>query len=324
MKVSVAIPVRNGSATIQATLDSVLRQTVAPDEILVMDDGSTDNTASLASLYEPRVTVFKQENQGVAGARNVLIKKAQGDLIAFLDADDIWHPSYLEVQRRLFADYPAAVALFTGHVNFDGYGTYLWESSPLDISSNVEVIDPLNFSRRYNETTGPFASMSYCCIPKRVLGKVGSEPFSVKVSGADDYYLFNILPLLGSVVYASAPLVAYRVTSEAQSANRLRGLAWSVGAFELLQTRYRELAETELSKAFGMAFASKRRQYAKLLMGAGKTLEAREQLWRSLGHSRNPESLAKSVGFLFLTYMPAQLQPTWPSSRRQIDSAQTP
>jgi glycosyltransferase involved in cell wall biosynthesis len=317
MKISVVIPTYNSETFIRTTLDSVLRQTVEPDEILVLDDGSIDNTVSLLNSYKPRIDVFQQRNKGVADARNSLCAKAQGDLIAFLDHDDIWHPSYLEMQSRLYRKYPQAVAFFTGHVDFYGYGSYNWSSSPPKNLTNIELMSPLSFIKRYNKTTGHFASMSYCCIPKRALIEIGPEPFCVTVSGADDYCLFNVLPLFGSIIYASVTLVAYRITNEAQSENLLKSLALSLNALELLEGRYKKLAEVELCKAFKLAFASRRRQYAKILMGATKTLEARRQLLYSLQKTCNASSLAKSLALLFLTYMPVQFQPKWPSGYRE-------
>jgi glycosyltransferase involved in cell wall biosynthesis len=124
MKVSVVIPTYNSAATIQATLDSVLRQTVSPEEILVLDDGSTDNTFSLLNSYKPRITVFQERHKGASSAYNALCERASGDHVAFLEHDDIWHPNYLEVQLKLFKDYPNGVAFRVGHVNFYGYGNH--------------------------------------------------------------------------------------------------------------------------------------------------------------------------------------------------------
>ena len=112
-------------------------------------------------------------------------------------------------------------------------------------------------------------------------------------------------------------LVAYRFTKNAQSTNKLRDLGLWVKVFQLLEDRFRNLPDLELSKAFEAAFAAKRRQYAKRLMGAGQTSEAKRQLWLSLFNTKNPMSTAKSLGLLFLSFMPALLQPTWPSRYRE-------
>jgi len=315
MKISVVIPTYNSAATIKATLDSVLQQTVQPDEILVLDDGSTDNTVSLLDSYKPRIAVLQQENKGVAHARNRLCQRAGGDMIAFLDHDDLWHRDYLGKQCKLLERFPNAVASFTGHVNFRGHGGYAWGEIPFSTNNDVEMIEPLIFFRRYNETTGLFASMSYCCIPKKVLNTMGNEPF--RISGVDDSYLCNVLSLLGPVAYASVPLVAYRITDEAQSNNRLKAISLWVEVFQILEDRFQVAADARLRKAFTLAFATKRRQHAKILMGVGRTSEARTQISRSLSNNSNPVSLAKSFGLLLSTYMPTPFQPRWPTSHRE-------
>jgi glycosyltransferase involved in cell wall biosynthesis len=318
MKISVLMPTHNASRTIRATLDSVLQQTVAPDEILVLDDGSTDDTPKILNSYKPRITVLQEEHKGVATARNLLCQQAQGDLIAFLDSDDIWHPNYLQMQQRLSQDYPRAVASFTGHVNFHDHENYQWVDKAFGTSPEVEVIPSVRFFRRYNEATGPFASMSYCCIPRWVLGPVGKDPFSSALSTAEDCYFFCLLALLGPVVYAPMPLVAYRISKNSLSSNRLKNLGSVVQAFKLIEDRYKEISDLELSRAFRIAFASRRRQYAKRLMGAGRASEARRQLWYSLRNSSNPSSLAKSLVLLLLTHMPTLIQPKWLPSYRDL------
>jgi glycosyltransferase involved in cell wall biosynthesis len=316
MKLSVLVPTYNSSRTIRQTLESVLRQTVPPDEILVLDDGSSDDTVSILRSYEPRVTVMQQENGGVASTRNRLCERASGDLIAFLDHDDLWHPSYLEVQSGIFERNPDAAAFFTGHVNFRGYGDYQWDPSPSN-SQEVEVISALDFLRRYNQTTGLFASMSYCCVPKRILAQLGSEPF--RLSGVDDSYLCTLLPLTGPVVYFDRPLAAYRVIGEAQSVNRLKMYALWVQVFELLDDRYQKQASRPILTTFRAAFAARRRSFAKVLMGAAKTAEARGQLWQSIWGSSSLASVSKSIALFLLTYMPTALQPKWPQSHRQLN-----
>jgi len=315
MKVSVLIPAYNAAATIDATLNSVCSQTRPPDEIIVLNDGSTDNTASLVEAYKPGVTLLHQKNEGVASARNVLCERARGDYLAFLDHDDIWHPSYLEVQQKLFESYPNAGAFFAGHIDFDVYTECLWGVDPTDALSTAELIGPLEFFQRYNRATGPFASMSYCCIPKCVLSEMNCEPFCV--NGVDDSYFCNLLALLGRpVVFAPTPLVAYRLTTSAQSANHLKTFGLWVEVFQRLEGQFRKAAPADLLEAFKMAFASKRRQYAKLLIGAGQISEGRRQLRFSLANAGHPLSIIKSLGLVSLTFMPSRLQPNWPSSYR--------
>jgi glycosyltransferase involved in cell wall biosynthesis len=310
IKVSVAIPAYNAASTIQATVDSVLRQTVRPFEILVLNDGSTDDTSALLKRYEPQVTVIHRKNRGVAAARCTLCDLARGDLLAFLDADDVWHPRYLEVQSKLFAEHPEAVAFFTGHTNFRGYGNYEWGTAPLSALPPVELIDSFSFLRRYGESTGDFACLTYCCIPKRVFAEVGSERF--RLSGVEDSFFLTVLPLLGRpVLYCPIPLAAYRVTGESLSANRLRTYALWVDVYRLLEERYQKEAHETLMKAFRIAFASRRRQYAKLLMTAGRVSEARTELLRSLNNSHDARSMARSLGLLIGSYAPSSLQPKW-------------
>jgi glycosyltransferase involved in cell wall biosynthesis len=314
MKVSVVVPTYNSAAFIRATLDSVLRQRMQPDEIIVLDDGSNDNTLDILSPYKSRISVLQQKNKGVDAARNVLSQRAQGDLIAFLDHDDIWHPLYLEVMWRLYQKYSGAVAFFSNHLNIVGFDDYIWSNNIIDISGKDEIIKPVEFLKSYNKNTGKFGSMSYCCIPKWVLNKIGREPF--RVGGVDDSYLCTLLPLLGPVVYVSEPLVAYRITSVAQSVNKLRDMGLWVSVFEILEKRYRSHAPYLMQRVFNYAYASKRRRYAKLLLGAGMNNEARSQLMKSLGNCWMPISIAKSLGLIALSVLPASIQPRWPSSQR--------
>ncbi|MFI5092213.1 MAG: glycosyltransferase family 2 protein [Candidatus Acidiferrales bacterium] len=314
MKISVLIPAYNCAATIQATLNSVLRQSLPAEEILVMDDGSTDQTAAILKLYEPRIRVFWQPNGGVSRARNALIARARGDLIAFLDSDDVWHPGYLELQRELFLRCPGASAAFAAHANFCGVDSYRWDHSDSDGQIRLEIFEPVSFFRRFQIAPGHFV-FSFCCVPKRVLESIGSLPFDLKV--AEDVYFCNLLPFLGPVVFATAPLFgAYRVRAGSLASNRLECAEGEVNAFELLEKHYTNRTG-QLVKEFKRAFASKRRAYAKILLGVGRTSEARGQLWRSIMCSGGAISLAKSFALVSLSGLPRSLQPKWPPVDRQ-------
>lgn len=113
LKVSVVIPVYNRMHLIERALDSVINQTCPADEIIVVDDGSTDDTAGLVRQNYPQVTVVSRENRGVSSARNTGIKHAGSDWIAFLDSDDEWYQEKLEKQCHAIMSTPGYLLCHT-------------------------------------------------------------------------------------------------------------------------------------------------------------------------------------------------------------------
>jgi glycosyltransferase involved in cell wall biosynthesis len=104
--VSVILPTYNRRETIRAAIASVQRQTFQDWELIVVDDGSTDGTASLIEGSDPRLVLVRQDNQGVNGARNTAMLMARGRYIAFLDSDDEWLPHHLELSVAFFRAHP--------------------------------------------------------------------------------------------------------------------------------------------------------------------------------------------------------------------------
>jgi len=123
-RVSVVIPTWNRRRHLEEAIASVLAQTYTDYEIVVVDDGSTDDTR--AWLEGPgtdrRVVTLRQENRGSSSARNAGIRAARGELIAFLDSDDLWLPRKLESQVALFDRNPAVGFVFCGSAQVDGNG----------------------------------------------------------------------------------------------------------------------------------------------------------------------------------------------------------
>jgi len=112
--ISVIVPTYNRDQFIARCLNSALAAINEQDEIIVVDDGSTDGTESLIQSYsDPRVHYVKQDNAGLSAARNRGMELARNELIAFLDDDDEWHEKKLDIQRQLLAAHPQAVASFT-------------------------------------------------------------------------------------------------------------------------------------------------------------------------------------------------------------------
>ncbi|HYE37152.1 glycosyltransferase family A protein [Methylocaldum sp.] len=104
--VSVVIPAYNAMAFLRQTLDSVLAQTYDNLEVIVVDDGSTDGTSDLLHGYGERITVLRQANAGQAAARNYGARVARGDMLAFLDSDDLWDAAKIARQVELLVSCP--------------------------------------------------------------------------------------------------------------------------------------------------------------------------------------------------------------------------
>src|SRR5262249_53680055 len=100
--ISVFIPAYNHARFLASTIDSALSQPLTPSEIIVVDDGSTDDTSSVLGTFGHEIRVLRQNNRGVAAARNRGAAMATGDYLAFLDADDVWLPQKLEMQLDRF------------------------------------------------------------------------------------------------------------------------------------------------------------------------------------------------------------------------------
>jgi glycosyltransferase involved in cell wall biosynthesis len=104
--VSVVMPAYNVAWCVRRAIDSALAQSLPEREVIVVDDGSTDDTAAVLASYGDRIRVIHQQNAGMSAARNVGIRAAQGSLIAFLDADDYWLPHKLALQVELMRSHP--------------------------------------------------------------------------------------------------------------------------------------------------------------------------------------------------------------------------
>jgi glycosyltransferase involved in cell wall biosynthesis len=129
--ISVVIPTYNSAAVLADAVDSILTQTRPADEIIVVDDGSTDGTAEVCGAYGDKIRYIRQANQGASIARNAGISAARGDWLAFLDADDVWEPRKLELQLAALDQHPeadfAVTAALVWSPNDRSYYQYRWD-----------------------------------------------------------------------------------------------------------------------------------------------------------------------------------------------------
>ena len=180
--ISIIIPLYNKAASIATALNCVLAQTFQDFEVVVVDDGSTDNGAAIVEQYtDPRIRLIRQENAGVSAARNKGIEKARGEYVAFLDADDEWMPEFLEEIVALQHEFPACRAQATNYT-FNSYGAK---------SSTILRKIPFKSERGVLSNYFEVASCSHppvwtsaVCIERKLLQEIGGFPVGVK-SGED-------------------------------------------------------------------------------------------------------------------------------------------
>ncbi len=195
LRISVVIPSYNGARYLPETLESVLGQTHLPDEIIVVDDGSTDNTAEVVLPYLGRIRYIRQANGGVSAARNAGLSLATGNWVAFLDSDDVWHPDKLARQEEVVRREPGLVCVHTGFYRFgDASGEH---EPPEDVLAGR--YDHFSLLRRF------------VILPSTVLVRNGLPVRfrSWARVNEDCLYFLDLLPH-GGFGYVSEPLVGYR------------------------------------------------------------------------------------------------------------------
>jgi glycosyltransferase involved in cell wall biosynthesis len=203
MKISVIIAAYNAAATIERTVRSVLAQTHPADEIIVVDDGSGDNTAEIAGGIDKRIQVIRQANAGSSVARNTGIEAASGDWIAFLDADDEWFPEKLRLQEALLRANPDLVWVYCNM--YSAYSERIFKKPMLPHhTSNNCIFDDYLIAYCF----GYFASTITLLIKRDVIYRAGLFVPGMK-RGQDTDLWFRIAYLYPRVGYVSTPLAVY-------------------------------------------------------------------------------------------------------------------
>lgn len=200
-QVSVLIPSYNHAHYLVHALQSVISQTYSDWEAIIIDDGSTDDTQHVAAQFaDPRIRYIYQENQGLSAARNTGIRAASSDIIALLDADDVWVSDYLESMLASFEKTPEAVAVYCGFKYIDENGT------EVGLPSN-KVVPPGEF-REYYSANGNWLVPSGVVFRKVVAQDSGC--FDESLRAVEDAYLWSKMSQRGLFIGVPRPLVGYR------------------------------------------------------------------------------------------------------------------
>ena len=223
-KVSVITPNFNCARFLARTIESVIAQTYKNWEMIIVDDGSTDNSLEIIKKYQqqdPRISFYQMDgNQGPAKARNLAIEKASGRFIAFLDSDDLWHPEKLEAQIFFMQDKKVALS-FTFYQLMNEKGEHLNKTieSPLELSYHR-----LLMSNRIGCLTAIYDTQK--------LGKV----FMPDIRKRQDYGLWLKILRQGITAYGLArTLASYRVREASVSSSKFGLLSYNWELFRRVE-----------------------------------------------------------------------------------------
>lgn len=198
--VSCVIPVYNGAAFVAEAIGSVLSQTYEPLECIVVDDGSTDDTAQVVGGFGEQIRQLRESNRGAAAARNAGTRAARGQFVAFLDADDIWEATKLERQMALFRAHRELALVYCGLRLVDREGKHLGSLPPAD---------PLLALRNTLLAEPPFISLAQTgVIPRHVLLATGG--FDERLLTGEDSDLAWRLAVQFPIAAVPEPLASYR------------------------------------------------------------------------------------------------------------------
>lgn len=212
---SILVPAYNAERWLAEAIDSALAQTYRAVEVVVVDDGSTDATADIAAGYGERIVLVRQENRGLAGARNTALRHARGALIGLLDADDAWEPTRAE----------RTVAWFEAHPDGAIVTTDAWIVAETTLTERRYYRDHLG--RDFPAPAAQLAAIArhnfvfVAAVARReVFDRVGA--FEESLRRAEDYDLWCRALLAGERIgLIDEPLARYRVRSDSLSADRV-------------------------------------------------------------------------------------------------------
>ena len=210
--VSVIVPAYNAQRTIGETLQSVFDQTFTDFELIVINDGSIDNTPEIVSSFtDPRLNFFSYPNAGVSASRNRGVSHAGGEYISFIDADDLWTSDKLEGQIEALQSHPQAAVAYSWTNCIDQFGRFVERDERITLSGNVYA----EILVRYFLESG-----SNALITRQAFTEIGG--FDESSVGGEDWDFFIRLAARYPFVHVPKLGILYRISQDSASAKILR------------------------------------------------------------------------------------------------------
>ena len=297
--ISIVIPLYNKEKQIAHTLQSVFAQTFQDFEIVIVDDGSTDNSVMEVKKFDdPRVLLIQQSNAGVSAARNRGIEEANGELIAFLDADDEWMPEFLQTILQLKKIYFNCKVWATSYFNS-------WNGNLLPITlRKIPFFEESGILTNYFKVATyshpPICSISVA-VDKQVLKSIGGFPVGIK--SGEDLLTWARLAVETNIAYSTRPLAIYNM-GEGYILSNLPPRRPEVGDpvgkdLVKLLDRYPD------KKALKQYISHWHKMRASVAVRCGETMEVMKEVFLALKY--NVLNL-KVIFFFFLMLLPSKLR----------------
>jgi glycosyltransferase involved in cell wall biosynthesis len=304
IKVTVLMPAYNTGAYIREAIQSVLNQTFTEFELLIINDGSTDDTEEIIrSLSDPRIVLISQGNAGVSAALNTGLRNARGKYIARFDADDICYPNRLKSQYHFLQENPDYVLIGSDADYIDKNGNYLFYyecigHSQEEISQRIEIGCPFIHSSVF--------------FLKDIAVEIGG--YNERAHSFEDYLLWINFIKRGRVMNFNIPLISVRLNPESVTVDeKLRGKSFTHLKKEILfgNQRISDRQEQELKKIIASQNFTRFKHFSYHILVAKKYLwnnptprKAREHLRKAF--QNNPGSLM-TVKLFILSFLPGKL-----------------
>jgi glycosyltransferase involved in cell wall biosynthesis len=209
---SIVIPVYNKEKFVVKTIESVLSQTFIDYEIIIVNDGSTDQSeAKISTFNDNRIKYYSKKNEGVALARNFGIEKATADYICFLDADDYWYPTFLETMQRYSSELPEQ-KVFAAAIEIETKNKTISAHYSIPSTSDFEIVNFFDASQKECALW-----TSSVCIHKSVFEKVGD--FDTNIKHGEDTELWIRIGLQFPIVFIRKILARYVYDEKSISRN---------------------------------------------------------------------------------------------------------
>jgi glycosyltransferase involved in cell wall biosynthesis len=276
MTISAIIPAYNAAETIREAIRSIYSQTLKSGEIIVVDDGSRDDTTGIVGREFPECRVICQENGGPAAARNRGVEAAKGDWIAFLDGDDAWLPPRLATQMEFAAKQPD-IGLWCGEAR-------RWAGEGIEATSpGSELLAPFRWLALADFIENNPVATSTVLMRRDLFSRLGG--FDTAFRGPEDFDLWLRVAAQGDIGFVQAPLAMYRCVPGSLSMDERRFLpealrvldkAFAQGGALAGHAGWRPAAEsTQYWNASWMAFERRDRRAALSLLAKAWRLNRR-------------------------------------------------